>query len=741
MLSRRTDTRPAEGWGRFPLIVCLLLVALLPLSPATAQEQAGQLPAISEQDIDALVTTLEDPAAREKLIQQLKALKAAQAKEAQAVAPEGLGAVLLASLSERVRQVSDALVTTASAILDLPQLVTWTIAQLSQREVRERWFEVILKIGIILIAAWAAELLTLRLLRRPLRAIEVRTVASFWLRFPFAAARLLLELLPIAVFAAVAYGVLPVVKPTEVTRLVALALINANVISRTVGAVTRTIVSPKAAGLRLLPVTDETANYIVIWVRRLTVISVYGYVLAEAALLLGLPVEVYGLLLRAIGLLVAVMLVVLILQNRTAVRDWLKGGAESGRLIGLRHRIAEVWHILAIVYIFAVDVVWALDIAGGFQFLLRATILTIVIVALVRLAIAGLRRLVARGFALSLELKIRFPGLEARVNRYLPFLETVLLGAVYFFFGVALLEVWGLHAFSWLTSDFGRRVFGSLVTIGIILLVAMILSEIVNAMVERYLSRRQTQWQNAERNVRMRTLMPLLRNAFRVLLVVMVALIVLSELGINIAPLLAGAGVVGLAIGFGAQTLVKDVITGIFILIEDTVAIGDVVDLDGRSGVVEAMTIRSIRLRDGAGAVYTVPFSAVATVKNMTKDFAYAVFDIGVSYREDIDRVMTIVREIGTGLQADPAFQRSILEPIEVMGLEQFTDSTIKIRARIKTRPMRQWDVAREFNLRLKKAFDENDIEVALQERIVHHRWEQPPTGEAPVPAAQLTTD
>jgi small conductance mechanosensitive channel len=492
----------------------------------------------------------------------------------------------------------------------------------------------------------------------------------------------------------------------------------------------------------LLPVTDETANYVVIWVRRLTVISIYGYVLAEAALLLGLASEVYGLLLRAIGLLVAAMLVVLVLQNRGPVKDWLKGRAESGRLTGPRHRIAEVWHILAIAYIFAVYVVWALDIAGGFQFLLRATILTIVVVALVRLVAAGLRRLVARGFALSMELKIRFPGLEARVNRYLPFLETVLLGAVYFFFGVALLEVWGLHAFSWLTSDFGRRVFGSLVTIGIIVLVAMLLSEVVNAMVERYLRRRQNQWQDAERNVRMRTLMPLLRNAFRVLLVVMVALIVLSELGINIAPLLAGAGVVGLAIGFGAQTLVKDVINGIFILIEDTIAIGDVVDLDGHAGVVEAMTIRSIRMRDFSGTVHTIPFSSVATVKNMTKDFSYAVFDVGVSYKEDVDRVIAVLRDIGAELQADEAFRRLILEPIEVVGVDRFEESSVVIRARIKTRPIRQWEVAREFNRRLKRAFDEKGIEIPFPQRTVHHRWDQaPPPGAGSVPIEQIATD
>jgi len=741
MPSRRTDLRPERGWGRFLLVACLLLLALLPFSPAAAQGQASPPAAVSEQEIDALVTTLEDPAAREKLIQQLRALKAAQAQDAQAVEPEGLGAILLASLSEQVRQVSDALATAATAILDLPQLIGWTVAQLSDPAVRDRLIEVLLKLGIILAAALAAEWLTRRLLRRPLRALEVRAGAKFWLRLPLAVARLLLELLPIAAFATVAYAVLPATKPLQVTRLVALVIINANVIARTIGAVARAVLSPHAPGLRLLPVDDETANYIVIWVRRLTVIWVYGYFLAEAALLLGLPIEVHGLLLRAVGLLVAAMIVVLILQNRMTVKDWLKGHEETGTWTRVRHRIAEIWHFLVIAYVFAVYIVWALDIPGGFRFLVKATILTVFIIALVRVVTAGLRRLVARGFALSTELKVRFPGLEARVNRYLPVLETVLHGAVYVLFGLALLEIWGLHAFSWLASDTGHRVFGSLVTIAILLFVAMILSELVNEMVERYLRRHQGQWQSAERSVRMRTLLPLLRNAFRVLLIVMVALIVLSELGLNIAPLLAGAGVVGLAIGFGAQTLVKDVINGIFILVEDTIAIGDVVDLDGHAGVVEAMTIRSIRLRDFSGTVHTIPFSSVATVKNLTKDFSYAVFDVGVSYKEDVDRVIGALREVGAELQADETYRRSILEPIEVVGLDHFEESSVVIRARMKTRPIKQWEVGREFNRRLKRAFDEKGIEIPYPQRTVHHRWEQAPPGAGPTPIEQVVTD
>lgn len=737
----RFDRPPQERWGRFFLLAWFLLALIAaPMPRAAAQEQGAELPAVSGAEIDALLATLEDPAARERLIQQLQALKALQAPERQTVEPEGLGAILLSSLSERVRKVSDALVTTATAVLDLPETMRWTADELAKPEVRGRWLEVLLKIGILLLVALTAEWLTARLLNRPRRLLEARSVDRMWLRLPLACARLVLELAPIVVFIAFAYGVLPMTKPSTVTRLVALTIINAHVIARVVVAVARVVLSPKATRLRLPAITDETANYVLIWVRRLTAISVYGYFLAEAGFLLGLPEGIHGFLLRAVGLFVAGMLVVFILQNKTAITRWLKGESESVSWSGPRQRIAEIWHFLAVGYVLAIYGVWALDIAGGFRFLIEATALTVVVVALVRLVTTTLRRVVERGFALSAELKARFPGLEARANRYLPFLQTLLRGVVYVFATLSLLEIWGLDAFGWLTSGFGRRLFGSLVTIAVILLIAVLLSEAVNELVERYMQRRQTRWQeDAARSARMRTLLPLLRNAFRIVLVVMVALIVLSELGINIAPLLAGAGVVGLAVGFGAQTLVKDVITGVFILIEDTIAVGDVVDLDGHSGVVEAMTIRSIRLRDGAGAVHTIPFSAVATVTNMTKDFSYAVFDVAVGYREDIDNVMAVIREVGADLQADPRFQRSILESIEVMGLDQFGDFAVKVKARIKTRPMRQWDVAREFNRRMKRAFDAKGIEMPGPDRTIHHRRDQPGAGASPAPIRTAT--
>jgi small conductance mechanosensitive channel len=240
----------------------------------------------------------------------------------------------------------------------------------------------------------------------------------------------------------------------------------------------------------------------------------------------------------------------------------------------------------------------------------------------------------------------------------------------------------------------------------IIVVLSGLLSELVNMAIEHYLRDTDAQGRRIYHSGRMRTLLPLLRNAFRITLGVLVLMVVLSEIGLDIAPLLAAAGVVGLAVGFGAQTLVKDIITGVFILLEDTIAVGDVVDLGGHAGVVEGMTIRTIRLRDGAGAVHTVPFGAVTIVQNLTKDFSYATFDIKVDYREDPDKVIEVIKKVGAEIEKDSSFRYGLLGATEIIGLDTFADNGFIIKARIKTRAMSQWDVMRAFNLRLKRAFD-----------------------------------
>jgi small conductance mechanosensitive channel len=323
-------------------------------------------------------------------------------------------------------------------------------------------------------------------------------------------------------------------------------------------------------------------------------------------------------------------------------------------------------------------------------------------------------------------------------------LRRLLAGIIYVAAALLLVEVWFGGTIAWLTSDVGRAVAGRIVTIALVLAVALALWELVTTLVERVLSRADSDGPGS-RGARVRTLLPLIRNVARVVLGVIVTLTVLSELGVDIAPLLAGAGIAGLAIGFGAQSLVKDVITGVFILLEDSIAVGDVVNVGGHGGIVEAMTVRTVRLRDLSGNVHVVPFGEVASVLNMTKEFSYALIEAGVAYKEDVDRVIEVLKEIGAGMEADPEFGPMILEPLEVLGLDSFGESSVNIRVRIKTRPIKQWSVLREFHRRMKRAFDERGIEIPFPHRTVFfgaeageaEKFERPVAGGAAPPAEE----
>jgi len=208
------------------------------------------------------------------------------------------------------------------------------------------------------------------------------------------------------------------------------------------------------------------------------------------------------------------------------------------------------------------------------------------------------------------------------------------------------------------------------------------------------------------------TLSGVVRWALQTGIIVVTLMMLLGKFGVEIGPIIAAAGIVGLAVGFGAQNLVQDIICGFFILLEDQVRVGDVVQLDGRGGLVERITLRMIVLRDLAGNVHYVRNGKIDVVTNMTKDYSRYVFNIGVAYREDVDEVIGVIKKVDEELRADPEFKDDIIQPIEVMGLDEFGDSALIIKARTTTKPIKQWRVGREFNRRLKLAFDKQGIEI-----------------------------
>lgn len=250
------------------------------------------------------------------------------------------------------------------------------------------------------------------------------------------------------------------------------------------------------------------------------------------------------------------------------------------------------------------------------------------------------------------------------------------------------------------------------IKIVLIVVFTLILIKIIKVISKRLSSVFLKRGEDEESEKRAKTLTSVIQNFLIILVLVVAAITVIGQLGIEIAPLLATAGIAGVAIGFAGQSLIKDIINGFFLLLWDQIRVGDYVQISDKSGLVEMINLKMTVLRDWSGNVHYIPNGSIDIVTNMTKDYSRYVFEIGVAYREDVDEVMAVIRDVDSELRKDPDFKKDILEPIEIFGLDKFADSAIIIKARTTTKPLKQWRIGREFNRRLKKRFNEEDIEI-----------------------------
>ena len=270
------------------------------------------------------------------------------------------------------------------------------------------------------------------------------------------------------------------------------------------------------------------------------------------------------------------------------------------------------------------------------------------------------------------------------------------------------LRVWGMSLISF-TEGEGHEISVKLFSLGGTLLFAWLIWILSDTAVHHALTRSRKGLANA----RAQTMMPLIRNVLFVAIFIIALIVALANMGMNVTPLLAGAGVIGLAIGFGAQSLVADLITGLFIIIEDSLAIDDYVDVGGHLGTVEGLTIRTVRLRDIDGIVHTIPFSEIKSIKNYSREFGYAIFRVAIPYNMEIDDAIKLMREVGQKMRSDPLQRRNIWSPLEIQGVESFESGSAILRARFKTAPIKQWEVSRAFNLSLKRHLDEAGLDLA----------------------------
>ncbi|HET7617307.1 MAG TPA: mechanosensitive ion channel family protein [Vicinamibacterales bacterium] len=264
--------------------------------------------------------------------------------------------------------------------------------------------------------------------------------------------------------------------------------------------------------------------------------------------------------------------------------------------------------------------------------------------------------------------------------------------------------------------------FGSGLRVVLIVAIAYVMIRVVNLVVQRFEHELDfgTGVDALERAKRARTLGAVLTSTTAIIVGIVAFLMILREFRLDIGPALTTAGIAGVALGFGAQTLVRDLIGGFFLILENQVRVGDVASINGVGGLVEEINLRTIVLRDYDGTVYTIPNGAISMLANKSREFAFAVVELPTPYPENTDRVMDLLREIGAGLERDERFAPSILAPLEIAGVEAFADSDVKIKMRMKTVPLKQWEIARELRRRIKEEFDRNGIDIPLPQMVVH---------------------
>ncbi len=708
--------------------------------PAAAPPAAGQ-PAAEAEGAEASPPQAAQPAAPAA---PAPAAAGDAASNEPLIAPNTVGAQLLSGLSGRIGGITDHVLAAVQSMADLPAL--WEAASqlardpVAQTRMLDAAWKVLLLVGLGLVA----ERLVMRAFGRLRHWLDVAAPREHeswtWLkRLPLVLLRLLLDLLPIAAFGLTVYGLFGLVKPLPTTKLVGLMIAHVYMGSRAAFALARALLSPASSHLRLIPCSQEAAAASIGWLRRLMLVGVGGYVLAETGLFLGLPWAAYDAIINVTLLVGSLLLVRLVLQQREAVASALRANPlEPGEvpdrtrlmLRGFRNRLAETWHVMVILWLVAGWAVWALALENGFQRLLWGTVLTLLIIGAAKALDEGFIRVSERLLDPTHDLAKRWPGLPARAATYVPPVRaavSVLIGAAA---TVLMLETWGLGALAWFSAGtLGNRLVQTLFNIACTLALALVVWEVTNSSIQRRLTRLARD-SHAARSARVRTLLPMLRTVLGVFILVFVVLNALSQLGLNVAPLLAGAGVVGLAIGFGSQTLVKDVITGVFLLLEDAVAVGDVVNVGGKGGVVEHLSIRSIKLRDGDGSIHIVPFSTVTTVTNSTRDFAFAMVDILVAYDTDTDTAGTAIKEIVAEMRSEARFKTAIRDEFDFWGVDSLGQVGVQLRGRVRTEPTQRWPVQRELMRRVKRRFYEMGINIPHQALAPLERSARPPEDE-----------
>ncbi|WP_136634357.1 mechanosensitive ion channel domain-containing protein [Pseudooceanicola onchidii] len=757
------------------LLPVAALAQVLPSATTSAPETAEQ-PAEQPADkssLDLLLEVIEDDSARAKLVDQLRAAGATEEASPDQLVETLADGAETATPPENIsfgRRIAIITQDVAESLADRAtgawQSVTSSPAVFDGLSGNE--FTVLLDALKDLALVIAATVVVYVILRRIGRAIygrmgssaaESSAIRTVMLYIASGVIDLLIVILAWAAGYAIATLVLGNFGQIGIRQTLYL---NAFLLVETAKVLLRLVLSPSSTNLRPLPISDHAARYMNSRLGFLLALGGYGQLLVVPIINANVSYAAGRGIAALFAFTVLAFAVWLVLRNRKSVADWMTGdrgrapalstpatpeaaqvaadpetaiAAEAvvldddaagladdmavvspSRRKGVLHALATHWHWPALAYLFVMflivlvrpgDAVFRAFLASG----------QVALIALVGVFVSAmLSRAMTHGVILPEGVTARMPLLEGRLNRFVPrvlFVLRLVIVVLVVAFAMSAIDLIDLRG--WMASQIGVRLTGTIFSVAAVLLVSFFIWLALTSWVDYRLNPEFGQVPSA----REKTLLTLLRNAATIALVIITMMFVLAEIGLDIAPLLASAGVLGLAIGFGAQKMVQDIITGIFIQFENAMNVGDVVSVGGTTGTVERLTIRSVSLRDVAGAFHIIPFSSVDMVTNYMREFGYFVCDMGVAYRENVDEVKQAMLDAFEELRADPDQAEAIMGDLEWFGVNSFGDSSVNLRARIKCVPGKQWGVGRAYNEILKRVFDDRDIEIPFPYRTL----------------------
>jgi small-conductance mechanosensitive channel len=706
----------ASFWRRLPALViaCVVLVALQ--SGIAFAKDAAPAPAklpepLTPETARELVSRLSDQEVRNLLLQQLDRAAARPAEKQQATSATGM----LGAVNRGAGAARDGIVEIVTAVATMPEAVRTVVGNLSEPD----GIGVLgIALGMFVLALVVAALVELvvrrasRAWREDLRTRPSEGLLSDTVRLLMRAA---LEVGYVLVFGAVVLGIfLMLWQGHEGRRILLLGLLGAVVIARIVFAFANLLLAPARPEARLLPLDDGSAGTLTRAVT--TVAALFGLIVAtkNTFLATGSDLAHVEAIALVLGVAIVGVCIFAVWRVRSSIGDLIRRAGGNGPIANW---VADLWPFAAIVYLLSVFFgrVWEAitGVPGRGEGILSLAIL----VALPVVDFALSKTLISAAAAARTDRPSILAGL---VTSYEPVLRRlihilVVVGGV-----LALAKIWALDLFGMAERSLGGQIASALLGIGLVLLIAYIVWEIARTAIDRRIAE-EANVPEGSTTSRLRTLLPLLRIFIAITLVVMTVLSVLAALGVNIVPLLAGASIVGVAIGFGSQTLVKDIVSGAFFLMDDAFRVGEYIEVGDAKGTVEKITVRALFLRHHRGALNILPYGQIARLRNTSRDWMIMILEFRLALETDLRKVKKIIKTIGDEIAADPELAPALLTPVKSGGVIATDDSSITVRVKYTARPGDgAFMVRRVAYEKILKAFAANGIEFASRRVAVY---------------------